>query len=120
MVYETFRRAKAFGRNPSDYAFLGDSATPLLRWYYDRGAWLFGEHVDKRVAIAARNGRAEFAASRCEWEFEQLMSGDASGAFADPTQSSSRYVRRGDGRDNSADDDDQVFEGDFMSSDQVL
>jgi len=118
MAYEIYQRAKTFGKLPSDVALFDDSVVPLVRWYFDRGIWAWGEHVIGRLAEAGHGGNPAFAASRREAVFLELMGGDVSSAYAAP-DAAAPSRQAGVDRRASNDDDDRVFEGTFVNSDML-
>ncbi len=84
LCYELYQRAKDFGHRPSELAFFGDSVGQLFHWFFDRGIWAWGRHVEGRLTEATHGGNPTFAASRREAAFQELMGGDVSSAFAAP------------------------------------
>ena len=59
----------------------------VARYYFDRGIWLFGEHVQSRIdAVSANTHDAALAQTQRQREFQRLMGGDmdVSTGFADP------------------------------------
>lgn len=109
MAFETYQKATTFGQRPSDVALLDECVDEIGRFYFDRGIFAFGEHVEASLTKAGTSKNPSIAAAQRQREWERLMGIDAqaSTAFADPT---------GFARTMSDDDDEsgtQLLDGGF-------
>lgn len=89
MCYQLYQQSKLFGKLPSEIAVLDDCLLDDIgRYYFNRGIYMFGQHVDARVEAAGTSRDPALAATQREREWERLMGFDmdeSTTGFADPT-----------------------------------
>lgn len=99
-MYEIYRRAKAFQTLPHDVAVLDTRVDEVGRYLFDRGIWMFGESVERRVEAAGTSRYPSIAAMQRQREWERLMGVDmteSTTGFADP-ESATDDTGAGDSR----------------------